>query len=430
MDVSGMFTMKFLALLLLVFLGISEGSRVIELSDRFLDVRHEGQWFVKFYAPWCAHCKRLEPVWSHVAQTLYNTNVRVGKVDCTRFTSVAQVFNINSFPTIIFMKDGLEFVYNGERTKEELIHFVMRMSGPPVQLVTRTDSVDMLKASHPIFFSYIGKQEGLLWDTYASVAEVFQPHGFFYATSFEIARDHFDIDTLPAVIVYKERNHFYYPLSGELSFVEPSHMNRTLHAWVNEERFSIFPKVTRSNINELMLTRKYLVLAVVEENRLAEVAAHELEFRDMIESIIRMNHDKFHSRFQFGWIGTPELAHSIAMDTLATPHLLVLNSTTSEHHIPDDEPLKLTSEAIQVFLENIHNQSAPVYGGNSFYVRIYRTYFEAKRSLSEMWRGNPVLTSVLFGLPLGFLSLIIYSICCADILDADEEDIDTHEKNE
>lgn len=63
-----------------------------------------------------------------------------------------------------------------------------------------------------------------------------------------------------------------------------------------------------------------------------------------------------------------------------------------------------------------------VYGGNSLWVRLYRTYFEARRSLSEMWKGNPVLTTVIFGLPLGFLSLIMYSIWCADILDADEED--------
>ena len=41
-----------------------------------------------------------------------------------------------------------------------------------------------------------------------------------------------------------------------------------------------------------------------------------------------------------------------------------------------------------------------------------------------MWRGNPALTAVLFGLPLGFFSLICYSICCADIMDAEEEDDD------
>lgn len=49
-------------------------------------------------------------------------------------------------------------------------------------------------------------------------------------------------------------------------------------------------------------------------------------------------------------------------------------------------------------------------------------YFEARTSLADMWRGNPVLTTVLFGLPLGFLTLIMYSICCADIMDADEDD--------
>lgn len=53
---------------------------------------------------------------------------------------------------------------------------------------------------------------------------------------------------------------------------------------------------------------------------------------------------------------------------------------------------------------------------------MYRLYFETCSSLSEMWKGNPVLTAVLFGLPLGFLSLICYSICCADIMDADDEE--------
>jgi thioredoxin domain-containing protein 10 len=49
-----------------------------------------------------------------------------------------------------------------------------------------------------------------------------------------------------------------------------------------------------------------------------------------------------------------------------------------------------------------------------------------------MWQGNPVLTTVIFGLPFGFFALILYSICCADIMDADEEDDDqeNHEKKE
>lgn len=48
------------------------------------------------------------------------------------------------------------------------------------------------------------------------------------------------------------------------------------------------------------------------------------------------------------------------MDSLPTPHLLVLNATTSEHHIPDDDPMQLTAEAIHLFLESIHQQKATV----------------------------------------------------------------------
>lgn len=62
------------------------------------------------------------------------------------------------------------------------------------------------------------------------------------------------------------------------------------------------------------------------------------------------------------------------------------------------------------------------YGGNSWLVHLYRFWFETKTTLGSMWKGNPILTSLIFGLPAGFLSLIFYGICCPDILDADEEE--------
>lgn len=62
------------------------------------------------------------------------------------------------------------------------------------------------------------------------------------------------------------------------------------------------------------------------------------------------------------------------------------------------------------------------YGGNSWLVRIYRAWFESKTSLASMWKGNPILTTVIFGLPFGFLMLICYGTFCQDILDADEDE--------
>ncbi|OAD57572.1 Protein disulfide-isomerase TMX3 [Eufriesea mexicana] len=354
-------------------------SRVIELCDRFLDIHKDGQWLVMMYAPWCAHCKRLEPIWAHVAQHLYATSIRVGRVDCTRFTSEQ------------------EFVYHGDKTRDEIVKFALRVSGPPVQEITKTQSFDTIKKERDLYFLYVGERSGPLWEFYYKTADVFQPHAFFYQSHPNVVNKHAPVESIPALFVYKENLH--YNFSEEL--------NETVYKWINTERFLTFPKVTRGNINQLLLTKKNLVLAVVEENQLEEVPPHMIRFKNMVESIIKTS---------------PDLVNSIAMMVLPLPNLIVINTTTNHHHIPEDEAEKLTPYVIELFLEQIRNESAPRYGGNSWLIRIYRSWFELKTTLSAMWMGNPILTIVLFGLPAGFLSLICYGIFCPDILDADDDE--------
>ncbi|KAJ8898194.1 hypothetical protein PR048_003554 [Dryococelus australis] len=73
-------------------------------------------------------------------------------------------------------------------------------------------------------------------------------------------------------------NIFFLLVDGSsLDEIAFENMNETMFNWVNEERFTTFPKVTRGNIHQLLQTRKYLVLVVVEENKLHEVPAEMLE---------------------------------------------------------------------------------------------------------------------------------------------------------
>lgn len=48
------------------------------------------------------------------------------------------------------------------------------------------------------------------------------------------------------------------------------------------------------------------------------------------------------------------------MRVMPLPSLIVINTSTSHHHIPDDEPRKLTPQAIEMFLDHIHNDTAQV----------------------------------------------------------------------
>merc|ERR1719334_541320 len=61
-----------------------------------------GRWFVKFYAPWCGHCKRLAPLWEELANELEG-EVNVAKVDVTKNRALGRRFGITGFPTLIYI---------------------------------------------------------------------------------------------------------------------------------------------------------------------------------------------------------------------------------------------------------------------------------------------------------------------------------------
>ena len=70
---------------------------------------------VEFYAPWCGHCKQLEPIWNEVAEFLADKeDLVVAKIDAT--TNEVADIKVRSFPTIKLFKKGEneDVEYNGE----------------------------------------------------------------------------------------------------------------------------------------------------------------------------------------------------------------------------------------------------------------------------------------------------------------------------
>ncbi|XP_037078312.1 protein disulfide-isomerase TMX3-like [Pollicipes pollicipes] len=427
-----LFSLKMCSLLgLAIIAGVIQGgasNRVYELSDRFLDIYQEGTWLVKFYAPWCGHCKKLEPVWMQVAQHLAQSDVRVGRVDCTKYTSVASHFGIRGYPTIMFIR-GSEFedTYEGDRERDHIVEYAHRMAAPTVTSLPDAASVRQLSSRHLLYFLYAGERLGPLWEAYSAMAGRFRAHHYFYSCTADVFSKQVKDSASPAVSVWKDgRFHLYQP-------EDAVHVNESLYQFVNTERFTRFMKITTGNFGQLLHTGKLIAIAVTEENPIKRITADQEKFRAMLEKVAIDTADKYSRReLQFGWVGQPSLVNGVAARTLEVPSLIVVNASDYTHFVPDDEPAQLTEAAVALFLEDVFAGRVQGGGGDTYPMRVFRALYQARSSVEGMWRGNPILTALLFGLPAGFLSLICYSICCQDIMDAEDEDEDFayHEKHE
>ncbi|KAK4052567.1 hypothetical protein OIO90_004336 [Microbotryomycetes sp. JL221] len=83
--------------------------------------------FVKFYAPWCGHCKALAPKWADMATSLAG-NVHVYEVDCDDADNkrMCRDEGIKAFPTLIFYHKGSSVEYHGKRDVATMKNFALK----------------------------------------------------------------------------------------------------------------------------------------------------------------------------------------------------------------------------------------------------------------------------------------------------------------
>jgi protein disulfide-isomerase A1 len=162
-----------LSLLLTLFVSFSvcadvdveEDQNVLVLTDDNFDavIAQHTHILVEFYAPWCGHCKTLAPEYAAAAIKLYEEGspLKLAKVDATIHTKLAQRFQIEGFPTLRFFVSGKPSEYTGGRTRDEILKWVMRKSGPPAESIRSRDRAELLKEQSEVsVFAYF-ETEGL-----------------------------------------------------------------------------------------------------------------------------------------------------------------------------------------------------------------------------------------------------------------------------
>jgi protein disulfide-isomerase A1 len=86
--------------------------------------------FVKFYAPWCGHCKKLAPIWEELANELKEVpGIVIGKFDST--ANEVEGVDIRGYPTLKFYPKGGKSApldYDGDRELVNLKDYIKEKS--------------------------------------------------------------------------------------------------------------------------------------------------------------------------------------------------------------------------------------------------------------------------------------------------------------
>ncbi|XP_072854863.2 protein disulfide-isomerase TMX3 isoform X3 [Pogona vitticeps] len=270
------------------FILAVDASFVEDLDDSFKENRKDDIWLVDFYAPWCGHCKKLEPVWNEVGKEMGSTGspVKVGKMDATSYSSIASEFGVRGYPTIKLLKGDLAYNYRGPRTKEDIIEFANRVAGPIIRPLPSQQMFEHVQKRHHVFFLYVGG-ESPLKEKYIEVASELIVYTYFFSALEEVFPENVTLPEMPAVLVFKDGTYFVYD----------EYEDGDLSSWINRERFQGYLHVDGFTLYELGDTGKLVVIAIIDDRN---VSVEHTRLKSVVQDVARNYRDHFHrSGYEF-----------------------------------------------------------------------------------------------------------------------------------
>jgi len=119
------------------------GSVDLSPGDFEAHVRGSKNAFVKFYAPWCGHCKKMAPDWEELAD-LYSSSptLTIASVNCDDFKDLCRENGVRGFPTIKYGDPSNMEKYQGGRDFDSLKKFAEENLKP----VCSPSNIDLCEA--------------------------------------------------------------------------------------------------------------------------------------------------------------------------------------------------------------------------------------------------------------------------------------------
>jgi protein disulfide-isomerase A1 len=203
--------------------GVEEHDEVAVLTKDNFDefIKTNKYVFVKFYAPWCGHCKSMTPAYIKLAQRMKaaEKGVPITKVDASTQTSLGERFAANGYPTLTLFINGEPVEYSGSREEDSLYNWIMKKSGPSTAELRGLDELAELQKQKIAVLLVAPTGDQTTMKTFEKLAISFDDISFHYTTSPDV-RAHLSLTDKVNLVLIRSFDDGNKQISGDSLTIE------------------------------------------------------------------------------------------------------------------------------------------------------------------------------------------------------------------
>lgn len=225
-------------------------------------------WMIKFYAPWCDHCRAMAPAWAELAREMTG-KLRIGEVNCNEENRLCRDIRLRGYPTILFFQGGEKTEYDGLRGLGDLVSWANKAAEASQIKELNVAMLGEVEEKEEVFFVYV-YNEATTSEDFAALDRLKLPligHAPIFKTDSKIIAERFKVSdfpvsTYPRIFVVRDGIPSYYTAFSPKELRD----HQKILAWMKSVWLPMVPELTASNSHEIM-NGKLVVLGILSRER-------------------------------------------------------------------------------------------------------------------------------------------------------------------
>lgn len=148
---------------------------VLVLTDSNLDLvlSSYDSIIINFYTSWCDYCKILETEYARAAKLMHSQkpSCAFAKLNVEEQKATAEKYGINAYPTMILLRDQRLYEYTGGHTKDEIVWWVRRATGPTYLNITSAEEFKLFRENSTVLPVFYGSHQGDAFKKFEEVSK-------------------------------------------------------------------------------------------------------------------------------------------------------------------------------------------------------------------------------------------------------------------